>query len=410
MNLAEDLIKPFLNHFHKCPAPPTKSNVKDQLFQDLTDAFVAQRATPLKAVFQPKVTRPLMFKNSQPYFPPHIQHYVEDNENGQFVFRQKMNVTGSRVFTLYMSKFTDDADANKSHNMSSSFYTDLAEKMFVWLRICIKYAKESCATNLNIFCYPTPFLKELPDSRLMTLGPDHVNTALTKACIKDSEILIYRQEEMFKVFIHETFHAFGLDLGDQPEMCSELKKLYPIASTFNAAEGYSEMWARIMNCAFCAYMTASTKGNNTNVNNTNVNNKKLKQPLFADFCLYFDFCLQMERIFAIYQCHKVLAFMGLTYDNLHDGSNKASKYYSEDTNVFAYYILTAIFFSDVDAFLNWCKATNTNLYQFKRTTESCNALIEYIKQHYKGAYMRKRLALGQVGPKIGQTTRMTLFD
>jgi hypothetical protein len=389
LDVADDLIKPFLNHFHKCEGTlkPLKeqhgatNKIYQQIFDDLSKNKINN---VLKPSFLKKALRPNMFTSSNIYFPEHIQHYIQDYEDGQYVFTQK--VAADRVFTLYISRFTDE---NNDAAATKDTYTVLAQKMFSWLAICQKYSLRQCATNLNIFLYPTPFKKELPDSKLETLGPDHVNTALTKACVADSEILIYRKEEMFKVFIHESFHSFGLDLGEQPDVCKALQEMYPIASTFNAAEGYAEMWARIMNCAYTAFHNCQNQ--------------------FADFCLYLNFCLQLERIFAIYQCHKVLAFMGLTYDNLHKDSNLAKSYYSEDTNVFAYYVLTAIFFSDVDGFLGWCLTNNTNLYQFNRTPATCQALITFIKQHYKGAYMRKRLALGQVTPKVAKTTRMSVI-
>ena len=35
-----------------------------------------------------------------------------------------------------------------------------------------------------------------------------------------------------------------------------------------------------------------------------------------------SFNLQLERIFSLYQCNKVLGFMGLTYNNIHEPGEK----------------------------------------------------------------------------------------
>ena len=55
--------------------------------------------------------------------------------------------------------------------------------------------------------------KSLPDTNTSTLGPDNVNTAFTLACSPNSEMVIFRREEWKKVFIHETFHTYGLDFS-----------------------------------------------------------------------------------------------------------------------------------------------------------------------------------------------------
>jgi hypothetical protein len=60
----------------------------------------------------------------------------------------------------------------------------------------------------------------------------------------------------------------------------------------------------------------------------------------------------------------MLAHMGLTLPHIlstdADSKSLVLKKYSEDTNVFAYYILTGLTMLEADLFLQWCKDTNKN--------------------------------------------------
>lgn len=53
--------------------------------------------------------------------------------------------------------------------------------------------------------------KELPENKSEVIGPVNANTGYTYRCEKNNEIVIYRQEEWFKVLMHETMHTFGND-------------------------------------------------------------------------------------------------------------------------------------------------------------------------------------------------------
>ena len=74
-----------------------------------------------------------------------------------------------------------------------------------------QYASSECVSKINIVIYLTPFKKVLPDNSIAILDVENANSAVTLACHNPGEIIIYRKEEWFKVFIHETFHSFGLD-------------------------------------------------------------------------------------------------------------------------------------------------------------------------------------------------------
>jgi hypothetical protein len=170
------------------------------------------------------------------------------------------------------------------------------------------------------------------------------------SCVPDGEIIIFREEEWFKVFIHETFHAYGLDFGikDPKKLFSVLRKTFPIKSDFDVNEAYTETWARIINCALYSFFS--------------LDNRKDTVISKEQFLLYTDFSLQLERIFAIYQMNKVLNFMGLNYKDLYEMNERSSYFreqlYKENTHVFGYYILTSIFLNGYRQFITWCHANN----------------------------------------------------
>ena len=93
-------------------------------------------------------------------------------------------------------------------------YNKYVDTIIMWLYILNEYGSKKCSTTFTIFLYLTSLEKKLPTSNIDILDQINVNTAFTSTCPSDSEIVIFRKEEWFKVFIHETFHSFGLDFSD----------------------------------------------------------------------------------------------------------------------------------------------------------------------------------------------------
>jgi hypothetical protein len=123
------------------------------------------------------------------------------------------------------------------------------------------------------------------------------------------------------------------------------------------------------------------------------------------FINYMTFNLQLERLFALYQCNKVLGFMGLTYNNIHEPGEKNAylrkNLYREETHVFAYYILTAIFLNDYIGFLSWCNNHNTALLQLNGAQYVFNDLGDYIQQQYNNESILTGISnASKTGPSI----------
>jgi len=261
-----------------------------------------------------------------------------------------------------------------------------------WLMVLDKYSPHKCIKRLKIHFLMTPLKKELPELQSATLSADNCNSAVTTSCPSDGEILIYRQEEWFKVFIHETFHAYGLDFIDQ-QLCGKIKKIFPINSNCNINDSYAEFWATIIHNIYISYMLLTDKNN------------------IDTLCLYVDFCIKMEQIFSLFQCVKVLSFMGLDYESLYNNDDISRKFlYKEKTNVFSYYILKCLLLNKYEIFLKLCNK-GKNILDFKNVTH----FFEFVKKHYNDNLfledLKKVKRLYKTPPPFLQNTmRMTILE
>jgi len=408
MNFSHDaLMKPFFNTFGQCEKPPLSKDDKT-LFQSIlttlyNDIYQANSTIFKEGCFQSQVIEQKSDfkqpegKNSR-YFPSHIQKYVKSNEQYQLIFTCQ-NVS-QREITIIFTLF------EKEQLNQIKLYTQYVRMMYIWLHICGQYAEKYCTETLNIFIYPTPFVKKLPTNPATVIGPEHINTAFTMACATNGQIIIFREEEWFKVFIHETFHSYGLDFATQEHSGLKhiLREIFPIDSDFDIYEAYTETWARIINCAFCSFNALPDKKDKKN------------------FLLNLNFCFELERMFAIYQCIKILGFMGLRYEDLYRSKDAKATYlhnlYKENTHVFAYYIMTAIFLNDHQGFMLWCKKNNTRLLKFKVSSDSFKSFENYISSVYDCISLLNSLGqMGTLNAKVNKskntelmsTTRMSLI-
>jgi hypothetical protein len=401
-------MKPFLKTFGKCDKT-LLSKADNKAFENILislhqDIYKSNELIFNSGCFKSSVVniqtdkkdvkRPSDYSNSR-FFPSTIQRYIKENELYQLIFSCG-NVGGREInihFTLFSQKELDKL----------ALYVQNVRLMYVWLNICAQYASTECTNTLDVYIYPTPFTKNLPGSSATVLGPEHVNTAFTFACAPQGQLIIFREEEWFKVFIHETFHAYGLDFArsEVKEFKNAIKSLFPIESDFDLYEAYTETWARIINCAFCSF--------------NSLENKKDKKT----FLLNFNFCIELERMFALYQCTKVLSFMGLHYNDIHQKNNYLrDKLYKENTHVFAYYVMTAVFLNDYQGFLLWCKKNNQVLLKFDLTSLNFKEFSDYIERIYNCSALLNGIDyMGKLNKQVNRgknenlmkTTRMSII-
>lgn len=305
-----------------------------------------------------QIPKPTIFPANS--FPLNIRRQIDDNINCKIIFTTKLFGRNIKVYFLL-----------EDYCRNTDVYKRYFEWMLVWLYIINKQASKRCAEDLTIFIYHTSLNKVLPNSNIDILGEEQVNTAFTSTCPKRSEIVVFRKEEWFKVFMHETFHNFGLDFSDMNnEYCNKIiLDIFPVDTRVNLYEAYTEFWARIMNSVISSYILLDDKKN------------------IRNFLKNAEYLINMEIVYSYFQTTKVLNFMGLQYIHLFENDKKSetirNSLYKENTSVLAYYVITLILMNNYQSFIKWCLDNNSSFFQFKKTLTNQTKFCKFIEKKYK---------------------------
>ena len=375
-NLMEIFMNDFESKYFHLKTPverATFDRIINKMYADISTAEIGyndlikrKHISMKKTMLSEKNKLPATNLLSSSYVPREIYKSINEDAIAMIEYNIKLGENNMNIYFL-LFKESDLLDIHK--------YDKRIKFIIMWFYVAFAYAKKSYGKKINLFLYLTPKQKILPKNKLTILGVENCNTAVTTACETNGDILIFREEEWFKVLIHETFHLLCLDFANMPnyilsEFNKKIRGIMPVKSEYNLYESYSEFWATMWNCAFCSY------------NIIDVNN-------FTNFASYMDYCVQIETIFAIFQMNKVLRFMGLSYSQLYikdeTANTIARRYlYREKTNVLAYYIVkTMLLFNHVD-FLNWCDRNNgLSMIQFRNTRLNLMEFARFIEQKYK---------------------------
>lgn len=301
---------------------------------------------------------PSSFHSTSKFFPEKVKENIKDTSSYMYTINKKIKKKEITINFISPQKI--------NHSTLQNYY----HYCFLWLYFIITTKEtNNCCNTLNIDIYLTDVAKKLPEYRTIVLGPEHVNSAYTYTCRENNEIIIYRNEEWLKVFIHETFHAFRLDFSGQSvaKYEDQIKSSFNINTTILLYETYSEVWARIFTVIFVIYM-------------------KKPNIKFSAFYKRFVREMQQEAFFSIMQSCKILHFMGLNYSLLiskdHDEKNCSLRLYKEKTNVFCYYILTSILLFFLDDFMVFCEKNNNNIFLMKKNEKNIQLFINFIKERY----------------------------
>ena len=370
-----NLISFFLKHNCLLPLKHTKitDKILTKLYNELTNGFKYIQNLKLTSGEQfyklnveyitniNQIPKPKTF--SQKAFPSKIRKHIDEFSSG--ILSYNFNLFGRNINILFV---IENGDLEKLKKV----YNNYVDYMLVWLYIVNIYSSKKCVKKLNIFIYHTTLLKILPESNVSILDEHNVNTAFTTTCPSNSEIVVFRKEEWFKAFIHETFHNFGLDFSDinMIKVNEKIVSIFQVNSNVNLFESYTEFWARIINVIFCSFTNMEDKNN------------------INEFLINSEFFINYERIFSFFQMVKILNFMGLTYNNLYKKNDLYKKtLYKENSNVLSYYIITLIMINNYQDFLLWCNENNTELLQFKKTAKNLEKYCKFIETNYKSKSM-----------------------
>lgn len=284
------------------------------------------------------------------YIPYKVYQYIREKSELCIQFQTTIQ---NRAITLYFITFPEShvsvvcsksASSSAQCSLEIATYQQYAYKVFTWLYIVTSMSDKNCSEeSLHVYFYMTPFKKQRPargasgDDAI--LSAIHVNTGLTRNCETHGEIVVYRTEEWFKVFVHESMHNFNMDFIDQDLRAAntQLRRTFCIPhEDVLLFETYTETWARIINTMFHTYFHDTQK----------------------HFIRTVREKITHNAMFYAFQIVKVLEIMKLNYGNITIQSTEnteiCSRRYAEDTNVYAYYILGGILSIYALPFISWC--------------------------------------------------------
>jgi hypothetical protein len=352
-----------LNHIHL--TNKTKSIFGD-LHNEMLNAYnYVKKHSPYKANIKKittvsQITKPKIFNANS--FPELVRKHIDDMMMAEVSYSFSLYDRNVKVHFIV---------ENENVEGELDVYNRYIESIVMWLYLLNIYSPKECVNSINIYLYFTSLLKTLPSSNIYVLDENNVNTAFTTTCPSDSEIVVFRKEEWFKVLIHESFHNFGLDFSmmNNEAVNNCILDIFPVNSQVNSYEAYTEFWAEIINALFCSFFELKDKSD------------------INDFLSSAELYINFERRYSFFQMVKTLQFMGLTYRDLYSKTEHAKVHrenlYKEKTNVLSYYVLKTVMLNNFQGFLSWCNKNNLSLLNFKKTIGNQNAFCEFIRKNYK---------------------------
>ena len=315
------------------------------------------------------------------YCPVEITEYIQNNIKRQVQYSISI---GSRKLIVRFGLFD-----NKLEFSELEYFFQM---IVSWIHTISMYADTSCGRNQVINFYFTDFKKLFPKSSVSILSPINCNSGSSTVCSANNTITIYRYEEWFKVFIHESFHSFGLEPKHDCEnrLSKYLSTLIPIQPNVRVSEAYVETWARLINVIYSAIINSKGK---------------------EEFYNILRFSLQIEALFSVYQAVKVLNFMNLDYSSVIDKTSVTARMlYKENTHIFAYYILTSAFMTNIFGFIRWCTKHNTKWLQFYNSNRTCKSFERLIKDSLYSDEMQETCNLFKSREWHTQGLRFSIVD
>lgn len=302
---------------------------------------------------------------STKYFPPEVKRYITQHPASKLTYTSQFPIPYHVSFYCYQPEIPLEQLRQQM------------TRVIWWLYTIQTYAQRTCK-DLELIIYLTPLEKKLSFgvsvggesiTRRHVLSASNANTGFSTRCDYGNTIVVYRQEEWFKVFVHESFHYFGLDFAyNQPSWVNtRLRHLFCVEQEILLFEAYTEFWAEMIVMILYARVHRTT----------------------------FSQVVAKELQHSLQQAKKVLSCQQLTYSEViapscgegerpgsgGGGGGGGGRAYREATNVFAYYVIKTIFLYFHRDFVRWCEANNPNFLQFEES--ELPGLVAWLEEHYR---------------------------
>ena len=304
------------------------------------------------------------FKNKDENNELHIEQLNNHlNDNSYFIgtsIRNKIKILRNN-YKIKVNNIELNFITNKKLNKS------IKNKIKILL-IIISTVKKLFNNNNNyqlITIYDINENKHLPSKKNSIIGPTNCNSGycnLIKEFNKNGPIVLYRNEELIKVLIHELIHANFIDfeIVTNQEFINIDKK---ICTDYNILlnEAFTETLACLLHCIYIHY--------ETKINIDKIFNNEVKYMIYI-----FN---NLMNHFKIENIQDILVIDG------------CKKYFKQSTNVFSYYVLKTLNYLFINNFLkimNECSNENYvvnnkfNQIYIKFIFKNLNELNLYIKK------------------------------
>ena len=275
--------------------------------------------------------------NKSKYIDSNILSYIKTNIPNCKIIRYE-NIINAKKFVFDFIIYDEYSIENLDN---------IVKNMLVFLQILIKISKDLnneiniCANDgVTITFFLTPFLKKLNITNANNkeiLGAANVNSGFAYVCLTSGSIFIYRKQEFFKVFIHESLHAYGVDKALHLNFNKNInynKFLDLFAFTnkdytiMGINESVTEFWTSLL------YLCIASHNESNNLRNYIYNYERL---------------YKLEIVHALYQISKILNYNDLTYSSFINTSNSK---YRETTHIFSYFIVKTLMLINHEHMLN----------------------------------------------------------
>jgi hypothetical protein len=257
------------------------------------------------------------------------------------------------------------------------------KKIFQIIEI-LKHLFDRNKFQQKITIYDLNIKKYLP-TKNETIGPNHCNSGLTSVQLDlNGDIILYRNEELLKVCIHELLHS---NLIDSALIFSNISKKFThnfcFTYTILLNEAYTECIAVIIHIMYIAILE----------------NKNIQ---------YVNQLFNNEIKYSIYNVSKILEFYQIkSINEIIKINNTCTTYFKQETNVFSYYFLKLILFLKIDD-LNNLLIKYTSYYKINNN-KFIDQLYELLKNNLN-LIDKYRLKKNSINNQYNNSLRLTLYE
>lgn len=261
----------------------------------------------------------LLKLNNNYYTTNKIFNYeVENYLNGRFIGKNKNKII--KIVNKKKEIKLDDLHIKFFYNNRSEYEIDEIIYNLILIFNIVKKIFNINERKINLIIFYCDIKKEHYFNKSL-IDYENMNSGISYT----NNIILFRKEEILKVFIHEILHNFGLDnLHDNSNI--KLSKIFKINSDNLFNEGYIEFLAIILHTM---YLSCLFSENYSNMN------------------YYFKIFINYEINFSLIQLVKFLNIYNIEFLDFLKKNN-----YSENTNTFSYIYLKFLLIFNYNYFLN----------------------------------------------------------